>query len=241
MPEFGPPPLLAIVWLLIGPGAGVGACSADLCLALAALARSSKEGQYYLMPLVLVTMPLTILPMSPGVELNLGNSLIPVTGIVLLLRTLLEGNYALAALYAPPVVAITLTCCLLAVRWAADQFNSESVLFRESERLDMGRWLRNLLRDRDDTPSVAEALACGVLILMIHFFMSLSLPPMHGFRDFVLLALVVQLVVILTPSLLMTTMLTRRPAADAAAAAGRRPRGRPRRCCWPWRSIRWRF
>jgi sodium transport system permease protein len=211
MPDFGPPPLLAVVWLLIAL-VPVSALFSGLCLALAALARSSKEGQYYLMPLVLVTMPLTILPMSPGVELNLGNSLIPVTGIVLLLRTLLEGNYALAALYAPPVVAITLTCCLLAVRWAADQFNSESVLFRESERLDMGLWLRSLLRDRDNTPSVAEALACGVLILMVHFFMSLSLPPMHGFHDFVVLALVSQLVVILTPSLLMTTMLTRRPA-----------------------------
>jgi sodium transport system permease protein len=211
MSELGPPPLMAIVWLLIAL-VPVSALFSGLCLALAALARSTKEGQYYLMPLVLVTMPLTILPMSPGVELNLGNSLIPVTGIVLLLRALLEGNYSVAALYAPPVVAVTLTCCLLAVRWAADQFNTENVLFRESERLDMGRWLRNLRRDRDDTPSVAEALACGVLILMIHFFMSLSLPPMHGFRDMISLALASQLAVILTPSLLMTTMLTRSPA-----------------------------
>ena len=211
MAEFGPPPLLAVVWLLIAL-VPVSALFSGLCLALAALARSTKEGQYYLMPLVLVIMPLTILPMSPGVELNLGNCLIPVTGIMLLLRTLLEGNYASAALYAPPVAAVTLVCCLLAVRWAADQFNTENVLFRESERLDMGRWLRNLRRDRDDTPSVAEALACGVLILMIHFFMSLSLPPMHGFFDLAKAAIVVQLVVILTPALLMTTMLTRSPA-----------------------------
>ena len=68
-----------------------------MCLALAAFARSTKEGQYYLMPLLLVTMPLVILPMSPGVELNLGNSLIPVTGVVLLLRSVLEGNYWQAA------------------------------------------------------------------------------------------------------------------------------------------------
>ena len=56
-----------------------------LCLACAAFARSTKEGQYYLMPLLLVTMPLMMLPMAPGAELNLGNSLIPVTGVVLLL------------------------------------------------------------------------------------------------------------------------------------------------------------
>ena len=50
MPEFGPPPLLAIVWLLIAL-VPVSALFSGLCLALAALARSSKEGQYYLMPL----------------------------------------------------------------------------------------------------------------------------------------------------------------------------------------------
>ena len=46
---------------------------------------------------------------------------------------------------------------------------------------------------------------------------------------------------ILTPSLLMTTMLTRSPAKTLLLqlAAGRRRW--PRRCCWPWRSIRWRF
>ena len=42
-------------------------------------------------------------------------------------------------------MAVTLAGCLLAIRWAIDQFNSESVLFRESERLDVGLWLRHLL------------------------------------------------------------------------------------------------
>ena len=37
---------------------------------------------------------------------------------------------------------VTLACCVLALRWAIDQFNKESVLFRESERVDMGLWLR---------------------------------------------------------------------------------------------------
>ena len=81
-------------------------------MALAAFARSTKEGQYYLMPLLLVTLPLVILPMGPGMELNLGNSLIPLTGLVLLLKGLLEGNYLAALPYAAPVVAITLLLLL---------------------------------------------------------------------------------------------------------------------------------
>ena len=40
------------------------------------------------MPLMMLSLPLAVLPMSPGVELNLGNSLIPLTGMVLLLKTL---------------------------------------------------------------------------------------------------------------------------------------------------------
>ena len=60
---------------------------------------------------------------------------------------------------------MTLAACLLAVRWAVDQFNSETVLFRESERLDVGLWLRHLLRDRQPTPAAAAAVFCGMVIL----------------------------------------------------------------------------
>ncbi len=206
-PDFGPPPLGALVWLLVAL-VPVAALFSALCLALAAFARSTKEGQYYLMPLVLVTMPLIILPMSPGVELDFGNSLIPITGVVLVLRTVLEGNYAAVLPFLPLVAGVTLGCCLLAVRWAADQFNSESVLFRESERLDFGLWIKHLLRDREDTPNVATAVFCGVLILTLKFFMSFALPPNQNFAE---LAVVVQLAVIATPALLMTVMLTRSP------------------------------
>ncbi len=210
MNTFSLPPALTPLWLLLVL-IPVSALFSALCLALAAMARSTKEGQYYLMPLMMVTMPLVILPMAPGVELSLGNSLIPITGVMLLLRSLLEGNYIAALPYVAPVVLVTLGCCLLAIRWAVDQFNTENVLFRESERLDLGLWLRHLIRDRGDTPSVAEALFCCILILMIRVFMGLALAQPHDFRSFVVLAAVTQLVVIATPVLLMTVMLTRNP------------------------------
>ena len=142
-PAFGPPPLMALAVLAVAL-VPMAALFSALCLALAALARSTKEGQYYLMPLLLATTPLVILPMSPGVELNLGNSLIPVTGVVLLLRSVLEGDYWLAARYSPVVAVVTLLACLMAIRWAVEQFNSESVLFREGERFNLGLWLRRL-------------------------------------------------------------------------------------------------
>ncbi len=210
LPGFGPPPLSAAIWLPIAL-LPVAALFGALSLALAAFARSTKEGQYYLMPLLLITMPLAVLSTTPGMELTLGDSLIPVTGVVLLLRCLLEGNYWPALRYAAPVIAVTLGGCLLAIRWAVDQFNSESVLFRESERLDFGLWVRHLLRDREATPTVAGAAFCGVVILLVRFFMGSALPIPGNFRGFALVTLVTQLVVVLTPALLMTIMLTNSP------------------------------
>ena len=207
---FGPPPPLAALWLAIAL-VPVAALFSALALALAAFARGTKEGQYYLMPLLLVTMPLAILPATPSVELNLGNSLIPVTGIVLLLKSLLEGSYWLALQYAAPVVGVTLILCLLSIRWAVDQFNSESVLFRESERLDVGHWLQHTLRDRQTTPTVAAAMFCAVVILMARFFLGFAVPPPHDFHSFAVQALVSQIAVILAPTLLMTVMLTKSP------------------------------
>lgn len=203
------PPVGALLWLLIAL-LPVSALFSALCLALAAFARSTKEGQYYLMPLVLITMPLMMLPMAPGVELTLGNSLIPVTGVVLLLRTMLEGHSMQALLYTPPVVAVTLACCLLAIRWAVDQFNRESVLFRESERFDLRLWVRHLVRDRGETPSVAEAVSCFILILLIQFFMNLALPELRVdvFADLAMRIFVSLVVIIALPALLMTLLFT---------------------------------
>ena len=57
-----------------------------LCLAVGAYARSSKEGQYYLTQLYFICLPLIFLTLFPGVELNLFYSLVPITGVALLLN-----------------------------------------------------------------------------------------------------------------------------------------------------------
>ena len=206
----GPPPLFSLVWLVLAM-LPISALFSALSLALATMARSTKEGQYYLMPLLLITMPLLVLPMLPAVDLDLGTSLIPVTGVMLLLRRLMEGDYRDVFLYALPVSMVTLGCCYLAIRWAIDQFNNESVLFSESERLDLGLWLTHLVRDRGDTPSVAEAIMCGVLLLLIRFFAGFLLPFPETWDSFATMTLVTLVAFIAAPALLMTTVLTRRP------------------------------
>jgi sodium transport system permease protein len=224
----GPLPLQSMGWLilLVIP---ISAMFSALALAVACLARSTKEGQYYLMPLLLVGMPLVMLPMIPGVVLSPGTSIVPVTGAVLMSRALMDGEYMHALLHLPTVATVTILCCLLAVRWAVRQFESESVMFSDSERATISQWIRNVWRQREDTPTPNESVLCGLLILVCLFFGRLALGGLPlNWQSIVQSTIVIQIGMILAPALIMATMLTRsirkslrlnRPDAWAIAVA----------------------
>jgi sodium transport system permease protein len=208
--NLGPPPLSSCLWLLLAL-IPISALFSALSLAIAAFARSSKEGQYYLLPLLLATLPLMLLPMMPAAELDWGTSLIPVTGVLLLLQSLIEGQYLQSLRFSASVIAVTFACCWFAIRWAIDQFNNESVLFRENERWAPGIWLRHLFRDRRDTPTLAEAMLCCVLLLIIHFFASLSIGAPTDWLSFAKTQAISLIAFIAAPPLIMAVILTRSP------------------------------
>jgi sodium transport system permease protein len=205
----GAPPLAALLWLVLAL-VPLSALFSALSLAVAAFARSSREGQYYLMPLLFITLPLVMLSMMPTAELDLGTSLIPVTGVMLLLRSLIEGHFAESLRFVAPVIAITTVCCGMAVNWAVRQFNNESVLFRESERFGLGIWMYHLRRDRRETPSLAEALFCGVLLLLLmRFFAPLVVEVPRSWTGFAATTIVTLVAFVATPALIMALILTR--------------------------------
>jgi sodium transport system permease protein len=199
----------ALFWgvLLLLP---LSAFFSAVCLAVGAYARSSKEGQYYLMPLFLVTMPLVFLTLAPGVELNPFYSMVPVTGVALLLQRLMSAPSSSGVfLYFVPVLAPMVIYSWLALRWAIAQFQREEVLFREAERLDLALWVKRLLREKEALPTTGEAIFCFVLILALRWF-SLGVAarwpvlPSTG---------VAQLAFVATPPLFMALVLTSRPLA----------------------------
>mgnify|MGYP001471286247 CR=1 FL=1 len=110
----GVPPLACFGWLLLALPP-ISALFSAVAMAAASFARSSKEGQYYLVPLMMISLPLMMLPMLPAAKLDLGTSLIPVAGLMLMLRGLIEGNYQECLPFAGPVCAVTLIGCWLAV------------------------------------------------------------------------------------------------------------------------------
>ncbi len=204
-----PPSLESAFWmiLLLLP---LAAFFSAVCLSLAVLARSMKEGQYYMTPLYMVCLPLIFLTLAPGIEINLFYSLVPVTGVALLLRTLLLGDYAVAWHYFLPVILTTMGYGAVALRWAIDQFQREDVLFREAERFSLGIWLRHLLRDKEPTPTGGEALLCFALMLtMAWFFTQYMLMTSLGTSTAGMA--VGQIAFILTPPLAMAMILTSSP------------------------------
>jgi sodium transport system permease protein len=210
---FRPGPLLWAVLLLLPLSAFFSA----VCLAVGAYARSTKEGQYYLMPLFLLTMPLIFLTLAPGVELNAFYSMVPVTGVALLLQRLMTADLPGPDVwgYFLPVLAPMVIYSWLALRWAIEQFQREEVLFREAERLDVRLWLRRLLREKEPLPSGGEALFCFGLILGLQW-LSFSLAGRDLFADrnlskFLNFVAVRYLAFVATPPLFMALLLTTRP------------------------------
>jgi sodium transport system permease protein len=204
-----PPTLQAAFWmvLLLIP---LAAFFSAVCVSLAVLARSMKEGQYYMTPLYMVCLPLIFLTLVPGIDLNLFYSLVPITGVALLLRALIMENYDVAWQYFLPVLVPTLVYAMLALRWAVDQFQRESVLFREAEQINIYTWFRHLFRDREPMPTGGQAIFCFALILTSSWFLVLYL-GLQG-ASLSLANVVAGQLIILVPPLMMAILLTSSPA-----------------------------
>ncbi|MGC1272498.1 MAG: ABC transporter permease subunit/CPBP intramembrane protease, partial [Planctomycetaceae bacterium] len=211
--EIFSPPLASLIWVivLLMP---LSALFSALCLSLATFARSSKEGQYHLTPLLLVTVGLTVFCLSPAIEITPLYSVLPVIGVSLLLKELLAGGDGYV--YLAPVLVTSFGYAAIALWWAIEQFSREEVLFREAEQFEPRLWLRQLLRDKEDTPSFAEAGFCFVLVMLLQF------GAMKVFADAVAggpadeydvrilkVLLVQQIAIVATPALLMGVILTR--------------------------------
>jgi sodium transport system permease protein len=108
---------------------------------------------------------------------------------------------------------VTGGCCLLAIRWAVDQFNNESVLFRESERVDLRLRMRHVIRNRGATPTLGQAMACGLILLTIRFFATFAAKTPTTWNEFAVMQFTTLVVLVAVPVLLLTALFTRSPRA----------------------------
>jgi ABC-2 type transport system permease protein/sodium transport system permease protein len=144
-------------------------------LAVTSFARSFKEAQAYLIPLMLAAIAPGMVALLPGLKLGGPLTIVPLVNVVLLARELLTG----VARFAPAMVVVisTLLYAAAAIAVAARIFGAEAVLYN-----DQGHWSDLFRRPatwrRVATPGAA--LACLAVMFPVHFLLSNALGLQAG-------------------------------------------------------------
>jgi ABC-2 type transport system permease protein/sodium transport system permease protein len=141
-------------------------------LSITSFARSFKEAQAYLIPLMLVSLAPGFLSVMPDLQLNAVLSVTPLANIVLLARDVLEGDAP--PLWATVAVLSTLLYAAVALAIAARIFGSDAILYgSEGSWGDLFRKPSRLLPQ----PSVTGALAALAVVTPLYILLS-GLPAM---------------------------------------------------------------
>lgn len=101
---------------------------AALLIALALFARSSKEAQSYISPLMIVVIVPAVSAMLPGVELDGWLALVPVLNVSLVSKEILSGTFDWGHMFL--ILLSSSVYASIALLFAVKQFQRESVLFR---------------------------------------------------------------------------------------------------------------
>lgn len=119
-----PSAVLAVIFLLLP----LAVLFAAVLLAVALIAKSYREAQSYVSPLVFVVILPAIIGAMPGIELNWKTALIPILNTSLVSKDVIAGNYHWGLI----VTVFGTTCVYAAIGIAAAvrMFNREEVLFR---------------------------------------------------------------------------------------------------------------
>ncbi len=153
-------PLHALPWVLLVL-IPLAIMFAAVLLAVCSFARSFKEAQNYVMPVLVAALLPAVIGVLPGMRLEGPLRIMPVTNIVLLTRDLFTGRFELvnflwvllsSTLYAGAAVAV-----------AAKLFGQEAVLFADSGSI------RTLFQRRFFKPSDRPAAAQAFLLLAVAF------------------------------------------------------------------------
>ncbi len=163
------PAAILYLALLLVP---VAALFSALALALSSFARSSKEAQLYMTPMMVIGIVLCMPALGPlaGTKLATPLAIVPVTGPCLALVTLMTHSGSLLELPWAGLAAAfisTYAWAALAIRWATRLFNREAVLFRESEAFDLRLWIKHVLGRPRTVPRPGDAAVVFIASLLL--------------------------------------------------------------------------
>jgi len=176
-----------------------------LLMAIGVLARSYREGQSYLMPILLLVMLAGFASFLPGAELSAGTALVPLLNVTLLVHDILIGKAG--ATQVMLVWAVSLAWAVLGILLAARVFQTEQVLL-SGEKPWRDVLSPGVRSGRGLTPG--NALLFAAVLLVLTFYGSVLVERRGGVAALILVS---QLGFFLIPSLLWCRLF-RAPLVD---------------------------
>lgn len=177
--------LTGLMPLLSGDGGGLGfpqiiqillllvlfsAFFAAVLLSLTSFARSFKEAQAYLIPVMLLSLAPAMLSLMPGIDLSGPLAVAPLINIVLLAREILSGT--VPVLGATIAITTTVLYAIAALAVAAKLFGNDAVT-RTSEQ-SIGSLFQRPAKTTA-TPTIGEAGMVIAILLPVSFIVSNAL------------------------------------------------------------------
>ncbi len=156
----GQPITLGIVLRIFGLLVLFATFFSALLLVVTSFARSFKEAQAYLIPIILMSFAPGLIAMTPGLELSGPLAVCPMINILLLARDILQGTAELV----PASIAVfsTMVYATAAIGLAASIFGADSILYGSE-----GSWREMFLRPVEASSVAAPATGMLVLALLL--------------------------------------------------------------------------
>ena len=162
---------LVLIFIIMIPMAILFAAVAML---VASFARSFKEAQNYLSPLMIICMAPAYLSFLPGVEINATWALVPIANVVLLSRELLLGNYVWSYFF---ITIATMSGLALLLLNRTVRFFGHETMLGGGEGAPKFRWRNLLRREGGRKPErLSPALVAQVFIVVLLGFFYIGTP-----------------------------------------------------------------
>jgi ABC-2 type transport system permease protein/sodium transport system permease protein len=140
---------------------------ASVILILTSFARSFKEAQAYLIPVMLVSLAPGVVCLMPGIEMTTWMSVTPLVNIVILSRDVVDGRAQ--SVWVLSTLISTVLYSTVALSIAAKIFGTDAVLYGSE-----GSWVDLFQRPAKPRPSATLTQAMGCLAFLFPAFLILS-------------------------------------------------------------------
>ena len=151
-------------------------------MCVCSLAKSFKEAQNYITPLMLVVMLPSYVSMVPNMELNGLNAMIPVVNISLLIKSVLSFNSSFALIGV--VLLSNIIFVIMALLVLSKLFNSEEILFGNGRGFSFLEKRSNI--KKGTLPKPSDGFAAYILALVLLIFVGSYVQMKYGMYGIVM-------------------------------------------------------